>query len=349
MRDELDFDPDAPEKETRARHIPWRPIGFFGGLALLVAGAWAFDANIVNVWWPSWLQGRDQEIDRVGGVWNVAGVTDWSPIPPPKPEPQVVQVDRPVGVPYPQIRTELMPAPPHPAPPPPAPPPPAFRVVTSREPSGLIAYVPQHERPPLSLVDGRIPGAHQGCVLQPGLSEIHATLRDEVRWDMGGQIEAIVTRPVLSPERHDWTLIPAGASLVGYANAENLQRGMDLAPAPRWATVAWVDSATGERIVRRLYDAGGANVSGVNGIGGEVDARWGPIFGLMAIATVTDFISSISVSFGDSETVNARVSGSSAGRIAESVAEQMLDIKPRITTAGGTQIVIKPSIPIRMC
>ena len=42
----------------------------------------------------------------------------------------------------------------------------------------------------------------------------------------------------------------------------------------------------------------------------------------MAITTITDFVSSISVSVCDSESVNARIGGSSAGHIAERVAKQ---------------------------
>ena len=80
-----------------------------------------------------------------------------------------------------------------------------------------------------------------------------------------------------------------------------------------------------------------------------MDQKWGPVFGLMAVTTITDFVSSISVSVGDSESVNARIGGSSAGRIAEHVAEQLLSIEPTIATPAGTQILVRPVVPIRMC
>ena len=44
---------------------------------------------------------------------------------------------------------------------------------------------------------------------------IYAALLDEVRWDLGGQINAHVTRAVVSPERPENVLIPQGAMLVG--------------------------------------------------------------------------------------------------------------------------------------
>jgi type IV secretory pathway VirB10-like protein len=193
-----------------------------------------------------------------------------------------------------------------------------------------------------------VPEQAQGCALVPGMA-IYGTFRDVVRWDLGGQINGEVTRPVVSPERPDWVLIPEGATLVGYARAEDLKMGMDMAPTPVWDHVWWIDSDTGQRRMRNLHDASGADIAGVNGAGGEVNQHWGTVAALVAAATVTDFLSSISVSIGDSESVNARIGGSSAGRILEGVATKMLDIRPTITTPAGTQFIVKPQVPIRMC
>ena len=170
----------------------------------------------------------------------------------------------------------------------------------------------------------------------PGQPMLRGLSGVEVRWDRGGQINAHVTRAVVSPEQPENVLIPQGAMLVGYAAAEeDLKRGQDLAPAPVWQTVWWIDADTGVRRTRNLLGATGANVAGVDGIGGTVDQKWGPVLGRsMAITTITDFVSSISVSVGNSESVNARIGGSSAGHIAERVAEQLLSIEPTMASAG---------------
>jgi Bacterial conjugation TrbI-like protein len=340
MHPDDELDPYRPEKELRASKRPWRPIMFAAGALLVVGGAIAFDVKVVGPWWPF---GKDDEPRKEKNL--LAGfdvnAPDWEPTPPAVPEPVVLSTIREVHIP-----AMTMEAAPPPAAPPPPPSAPAVQVQKVSIDGPMTVAVAQIDRP-LDMVDGRMSAQAQGCALMPG-QPIYASMVDEVRWDLGGQITAHVTRAVVSPERPANVLIPQGATLVGQANPEQIKRGTDLAPAPVWQTVWWIDSDTGQRRTRNLQ-ATGANIAGVNGIGGEVDQKWGPVIALMAVTTVTDFVSSISVSVGDSESVNARIGGSSAGRIAEKVAEQLLSIEPTIRTQGGTQIIVKPTVPIRMC
>lgn len=334
-----DFDPDLPEKQLRASGIRWRPVVFVIGMAVLVGGALAFDVKFLNPWWEAWF-GEEEEPDRdLLGNYEL-DVPDWEPTPPPAHEPIVLNTLREIHIP---AMTADAPAP---APPPS---PPASPVVVQKTSvDGPMSYVAAAIERPLDMLDGRVSGQAQGCALMPG-QPIYAAMLDEVRWDLGGQINAHVTRQVTSPERPENVLIPQGAVLVGYADPQELKRGTELAPAPVWQTVWWIDADTGERRTRNLLGATGANIAGVNGIGGEVDQKWGPVLGLMAVTTITDFVSSISVSVGDSESVNARIGGGSAGRIAERVAEQLLAIEPTIRTPGGTQLIVRPVVPIRLC
>ena len=347
MRDD-EFDPHRAEREIKAYRRPWRPIIYLTLAVALVASFFLFDVSTLNPWWDAYFT-RDKKAksdkDLLDAFAQPGG--DWNPAPPVIPEPTTITVREPVYIP---AMTVAAPAPP-PVPDPPAPQapkPPGVAIVKS-DPSGPIMYVADNaNRPPLDVIDGRVPNQSPGCLLTPDMV-IHAALLEPVQWDLGGQISAVVTREVRPPEELENLLIPIGATLIGQAAPQELRRGMDFAPAPVWTAVSWVDQDTHERRTRRLMGATGANVSGVNGIGGIVDQRWGPVIGLMAATTVTDFISSISVSVGSGDSVNANIRGSSAGRIAEEVAKQLLDINPTIRTEAGTQLLIKPIVPIRMC
>jgi hypothetical protein len=344
LYDDGGVDPYAPAKQLGAARRPWRPVLLVGAGIAVVAAAIAADVKIVAPWWPF---RRDEERapsrDLMAAFPVPAG--DWEPTPPPAPEPVVLETTREVRIPAMIAAAPTVPLPA--APPPPAPVP----GVTPHQVSldGPISYVADNSsRPPLDMLDGRISAQAQGCALRPGMV-IHAALLDAVRWDMGGEVVGQVTRAVLSPERPQNELIPQGALLIGTADVAPLERGRDLAPAPVWRLVRWRDPDTGEERARNLMGATGANVAGVNGIGGEVDQRWGPVLGLMALTTVFDVLGSVSISVGDSDTIDARISGGGAARIGERVGERLLDIEPTIYTPGGTQFLVKINTSIRMC
>ena len=325
--------PATRERRSVEGGLLWAAVG----IGLVGAGV-ALDIGIINPWWPFSAGPREKKQD-VLSAFSVRA-PDWQPTLPVE-QASVLPAARDVHIPVMTV-LEAPPAPPAAGP---SARPGAAAVQPRRSsPEGPIAFVAdQSGRPPPDMIDGRMSAQAQGCALMPG-QKIYATLDDAVRWDMPGQITASVTREVRSPERPENLLIPFGATLVGTANPEKLERGRDLAPSPVWQMVWWLDEHTGARIARNLQGATGARIDGVNGIGGDIDQRWGPVVGLVAATMVTDLISSVSINLGDSDTVNANIRGSSAGRILEGVAERLLDVEPIIITPKGTAMIIKPIV-----
>jgi type IV secretory pathway VirB10-like protein len=225
--------------------------------------------------------------------------------------------------------------------------------------AGVIAYAPATPPTPSYMLDGRRPPEAWGCAIRPGLNVIHATFNEDVRWDMGGPLSATVTEDVLSYEAlargEKRPLIPAGAQLVGVAaDPTMLKRGMDLAAGPTWTEVNFADTNGQPRSIN-LFDAAGAGAGGINGIGGEVDARWGQLIAASVFYTLLDVLSSVNInintgSSGDTvSSASMNVGGSGAASIGREVVKSILDWRVQILTPKGTAVTVKPLRAVRVC
>jgi hypothetical protein len=338
------FDIGRPEQELEAHKRNWRPWILFAGLALAMAAVIAIEPHL---WWTR--TERPERRPDVEPAFDMAALTDFHHPEPPVNDPiiQEVPVEKRVEVPVEIEKPKLVKVPPPPQPR-------GDTTIKKVRLSGAISFEPGGDPKPSYMHDGTRPLEAWGCALRPGLSLIHATFNDDIRWDYGGPISATVTEDVLSPEAFARgsrrVLIPAGAQLVGVASSATLDRGMDLATGPLWTEVDFVDTTGMPRSIN-LFDAQGANAAGVNGIGGEVDPRWLPILGAAVLFTALDTLGSINVNLGSStdNAVNVRVGGRSSAEIGREVVGSMLQWQPRIFTPKGTQIIVKPIRAVRIC
>jgi type IV secretory pathway VirB10-like protein len=339
-------DPVAPARELGARRRNFRPWLLIAALVVLAIGLIKIEYLI-----PWWEPDRTPRIEEPEPAYDVAALTGFTH---PALTPNTIEVPKLIDVPRDviktQIETEQLPAPE------------VHQREFEVEPvqfSGMIAYKPT-EPTPSYMLDGRRPVEAWGCAIRAGVNVIHATFNDDVRWDMGGPISATVTENVYSYEAlargEKRTLIPAGATLVGVAaDPTQLKRGMDLAAGPTWTEVNFTDTTGITRSIN-LFDAAGAGAGGINGIGGEVDARWRQLILASVFYTVLDVISSININVntgGDSgDTVSSasmNVGGSSAASIGQEVVKSILDWRPIILTKKGTAVTVKPIRAVRVC
>ena len=338
------FDVSRPEQELEAHKRNWRPWILFAGLALTMGAVVAIEPYM---WWTN--AEKPERRHDVEPAFDITALTDFRHPEPPVADPIIkeVPIERPIEVPVEVEKPKLVEVPPPPQP----------RSETEIEKVRLtstISFKPAGDQKPSSMHDGTRPLEAWGCALRPGLSLIHATFNDDIRWDYGGPISATVTEDVLSPEAFARgtrrVLIPAGAQLVGVASSAVLDRGMDLAAGPLWTEVDFVDTTGMPRSIN-LFDAQGANAAGVNAIGGDVDPRWLPIIGAAVLFTVLDTLGSINVNLGSrtDTAVNVRVGGRSSAEIRREVVSSMLQWQPRIFTPKGTQIIVKPIRAVRVC
>ena len=92
MHQDDHFDPYRPEKEMRASGIRWRPIVFVAGVMVLVGAALAFDVRFLNPWWQAWFGEEERPKRDLLAAYDM-NVPDWSPTPPPIPEPVVLSTN----------------------------------------------------------------------------------------------------------------------------------------------------------------------------------------------------------------------------------------------------------------
>ena len=165
---------------------------------------------------------------------------------------------------------------------------------------------------------------------------IPAILETGINSQIAGRVTALVYRQILSPNM-EYSLLPAGTKII--CDYE----GLDKLGQTRLKLTCF-ELIRPDGVAVALEGMSGGDMSGRQGLIGEVDNRNWQKYGAAFVMSGLSFLSQTSTNWTSNDTVNrgANVASLEFGKVTSKIIEKNIDLKPIITVEAGTRIILRP-------